>query len=201
MENNKLSIVDAKNSAREQAKAVRQKIHGSAPPSNYTDLSQHLLNHLKKLGHKNKNIAGFWPLGSEIDVRIAMFDLSRHGHALCLPTIEEKDQPLLFKHYESGDELQKGMFGTLEPSLDAPKVIPDIILVPLLAFDEYGHRLGYGGGYYDRTVSLINGQKAVLTIGLAFAGQQVRQVPSEAHDMKLDYIITELGLCAFDKAV
>ena len=194
MENNNLSISTLKNSARDQAKAVRQKIHGGASPLHYINLSKNLLSHLNTLNCKNKIVAGFWPLGSEVDVRIALSDLLRNGHATCLPAIEKKDQPLVFRQYDVGDELHTGLFGTKEPSVDAPHVTPDILLVPLLAFDESGHRLGYGGGYYDRTIEMLSKEKTLLTIGLAFSEQKVRNVPHTDHDIMLDYIVTELGL-------
>lgn len=194
MDNNELSVSSIKESAREQAKAVRQKIHGISDASTSIDLSKHILAQVKSISADRHIIASFWPLGSEIDVRIAMSDLSRLGHTLCLPVIEQKHQPLVFRQYETGDELHTGAFKTKEPSADAPKIVPDILLVPLLAFDNDGHRLGYGGGYYDRTISNIKQQNSLVTIGIGFSGQKVRSVPNAEHDIRLDYIVTEQGL-------
>lgn len=184
-----------KDKAREQAKAVRQKLHGGANPDIYSDLSEHLLKLLGDIGvAKQSVVAGFWPIGSEIDPRIALNDLSRRGYILALPIIEAENQPLVFKQFELGDELHAGMFKTKEPNNNAPSLEPDIILVPLLAFDAGGGRLGYGGGYYDRTIEKYKKIKNIITIGIAFAGQLVRSVPHDDHDIHLDYILTERGL-------
>lgn len=185
------NIISLKEKAREQAKAVRQKLHGSASPSIYSDLSDHLLALLKKLGlPSNSVVAGFWPIGSEIDTRVVLNDLTRRGYSLALPVIEVQNQPLVFRQFETGDELVEGSFKTKQPSVHAPIVEPDIILVPLLAFDSEGGRLGYGGGYYDRTIA----KHKALTIGLAFAGQLVRNTPNDKLDMPLDYIVSERGV-------
>lgn len=190
-----------KDKAREQAKAVRQKIHGGASPSVYTGLSQHLLALLDNIGvTKSQVVAGFWPHGSEIDCRVALSDISRRGHILSLPAIERENQPLVFRQFEMGDELVAGAYGIKEPSNKAPHVTPDIILLPLLAFDKAGDRLGYGGGYYDRTVAALRQSKELIIIGIAFSGQLVRQVPRHDHDIRLDYILTEQGVLGGAKA-
>jgi 5-formyltetrahydrofolate cyclo-ligase len=135
-------------------------------------------------------VAGFWPMGDEIDVRPLMCQLEAAGHALALPVTPRRGQPLFFRRWRFGDPLVPGVFGTSVPARHAEPVIPDALLVPLLAFDGTGLRLGYGGGFYDRTLASLPDAWAV---GVAFAGQQVAKVPAGAHDVPLHGIATEAG--------
>ena len=104
-----------------------------------------------------------------------------------------KDQPLDFHHVPDGEVLAPGSFGIPEPLESWPRAVPDVLLVPLLAFDSSGHRLGYGGGFYDRTLALLK----VPAIGIAYAGQQVASLPYAAHDRRLNAVLTERGLTEF----
>jgi 5-formyltetrahydrofolate cyclo-ligase len=135
-------------------------------------------------------VAGFWPMGDEIDIRPLMRRLEAAGHALALPVTTPRGQPLVFRRWRFGDPLVPGRFDTSVPPESAPTVTPDALLVPLLAFDAGGLRLGYGGGYYDRTLAGLPGAWA---LGVAFAGQQVAKVPAGAHDVPLHGIATEAG--------
>jgi 5-formyltetrahydrofolate cyclo-ligase len=135
-------------------------------------------------------LAGFWPMGDEIDIRPLMRCLEAAGHALALPVTPSRGQPLLFRRWRFGGPLVPGRFGTSVPPEDAEAVTPAALLVPLLAFDAAGLRLGYGGGYYDRTLAALPGAWA---LGVAFAGQQVAKVPAGAHDVPLHGIATEAG--------
>jgi 5-formyltetrahydrofolate cyclo-ligase len=148
-------------------------------------------------------IAGYWPVQSEADPRALMAVLAARGHVLALPRIAAKGEALHFHRWREGDALFDNHYGIVEPSADAQRMMPDVILVPLLAFDASGHRLGYGGGYYDR--SLFEGRATVppanplcrgpvLAIGIAYAGQLVPSLPHESHDRTLDAILTENGL-------
>ncbi|CAA7627666.1 5-formyltetrahydrofolate cyclo-ligase [Candidatus Terasakiella magnetica] len=139
-------------------------------------------------------VAGYWPLGDEIDPRPLMLALHAQGCPLCLPVVLSKAEPLLFRAWSPDDALEAGPHGTQHPSPDSPCVTPDIILVPLLAFDEKGFRLGYGGGYYDRTLAALRRTGTVRAIGLAFAAQKVGQIPAEPWDQPLEAILTEAGL-------
>jgi 5-formyltetrahydrofolate cyclo-ligase len=133
-------------------------------------------------------VAGFWPLPGEIDVR-PLLDALAADHVLALPRTPPRGQALRFHSWHPGDRLRAERFGTM--TADGAEVMPTVLLVPLLAFDRQGHRLGYGGGYYDRTLA---GLPDALTIGCAFAAQEVAAVPTGPTDIPLHCIATERGL-------
>ena len=136
-------------------------------------------------------VAGYSPIRSEIDPAPLMQNLAAQGAQLALPVIVASDQPLLFRAWTRSDKLRRGQLGILEPPPDAAVVIPDILLVPLAAFDRSGHRIGYGAGHYDRTFAQLRGLKNIVAIGLAFAAQQIPAIPAAAHDARLDLVLTE----------
>jgi 5-formyltetrahydrofolate cyclo-ligase len=134
-------------------------------------------------------VAGYWPMGSEIDVRPLLLALAARGHRLVLPEVTPKGQALIFRDWQPGAALVPGRWGTAHPQ--GPVRVPDILLVPLLAFDRARNRLGYGGGYYDRTLAALPG---ALALGCAFAGQEVASVPVGPYDRALDAVATEAGI-------
>ena len=134
-------------------------------------------------------VAGFWPLPGEIDIRPVLTALHGRGHPIVLPETPPRGQPLVFRRWAPGDALLPGRFGTQHPEGDPAD--PEWLLVPLLAFDSAGNRLGYGAGYYDRTLAGLPGRVAV---GCAFAAQQVAAVPVDHTDAQLDAIATERGV-------
>jgi 5-formyltetrahydrofolate cyclo-ligase len=136
-------------------------------------------------------IAGYCTKGSEIDPAPLIDSLRIRGHKIALPVVVNKGMPLKFQLHQSGDELVTNPMGISEPKATAPIMDPDIFLVPLLAFDQRGYRLGYGGGYYDRTLYLFSQRKKILSIGLSFSCQEIAEVPIDHHDIKLDKIVTE----------
>lgn len=136
-------------------------------------------------------VAGYMPVGSEIDSRSLMEQLAARGSSLCLPDAVAPDAPLEFRSWAPGEVLKTGAYGVLVPEKDVPVASPDLVLVPMLAFDRRGYRLGYGGGYYDRTISELRDTKNVLTVGLAFSGQVRDDLPTGPHDARLDWIVTE----------
>ena len=136
-------------------------------------------------------VAGYMPIRSEIDPQPLMLRLRDQGAQLALPVIAGRGEPLVFRAWNEGEELARGDFGILQPAADAPHVLPDIVLVPLAAFDRAGHRIGYGGGYYDRTLAALRRQKTVLAIGVAFAMQEIDNIPASHHDAPLDTVMTE----------
>jgi 5-formyltetrahydrofolate cyclo-ligase len=142
-------------------------------------------------------VAGYWPMRSEADPRPLMAELSALGHPLALPSVVKRAAPLLFRCWQEGDPLGRGAYGTSEPLQTAAPVVPSVLLVPLLAFDAEGYRLGYGGGYYDRTLAALRVRQTVLAIGIAYAGQEIPAVPHEAHDLRLDAVLSETGLKRF----
>ncbi len=135
--------------------------------------------------------AGYWPIGTEIDIRPLLHRLAANGPVL-LPVTPPRGQPLIFRRWEPGDVLQSERFGTSAPAGEL--MVPDVILVPLLAFDARGGRLGYGAGYYDRTLAALPGRR---TIGCAFAAQQVTRVPMDENDVRMDAIATEREVLFF----
>lgn len=142
-------------------------------------------------------VAGYWPIGTEVDIRPLLLHLHEAGHACALPVVAERGQPLVFRAWAPETKLATGAFGVREPVASAPVVRPSVLLVPLLSFDRAGHRLGYGGGYYDRTIQALRddrtatGDGTVLTVGIGFAVQEVPAVPRDRHDQRLDWIVTE----------
>ncbi|WP_394706266.1 5-formyltetrahydrofolate cyclo-ligase [Breoghania sp.] len=134
-------------------------------------------------------VSGFWPIRDEIDPRPLMSALRERGHGLCLPVVAEPH--LLFRELLRGAELVDAGFGTIAPGADAAQVLPDVMLVPLAAFDRSGHRIGYGQGHYDRAISAIGADRKLHLIGVAFSVQEVDRVPFEAHDHPLDMVVTE----------
>ncbi len=135
-------------------------------------------------------VAGFWPLAGEIDCRPALLALMGRGHAVGLPVTPPLGQALTFRRWRPGTALGAGRFGTAEPT-GAP-LAPTVLLVPLLAFDKSGRRLGYGGGYYDRTLGQLGPD--ALAFGCGFACQEVDRVPTEPHDRPLHAVATEAGV-------
>ncbi len=137
-------------------------------------------------------VAGYAPIGTEIDPRPLLAALERRGHRLVLPVTPPRGQPLRFRHWRFGAPLATGVMGTRHPA-DGEWLDPDWLLVPMLAFDRAGRRLGYGGGYYDRALA---GLPAAIAVGAAFAVQEVPQVPAGPNDRRLGLIATETGLIA-----
>jgi 5-formyltetrahydrofolate cyclo-ligase len=142
-------------------------------------------------------VAGYSPIRSEIDPMPLLRKFAAQGAQLALPVIMAGDQPLKFRAWSPSDRLRRGRLGILEPPPDAAELVPDILLIPLAAFDRLGHRIGYGAGHYDRTLAQLREWKAITAIGLAFAAQEVEAVPALLHDAALDYVLTETQMLDF----
>jgi 5-formyltetrahydrofolate cyclo-ligase len=136
-------------------------------------------------------VSGFMPLKSEINPLPLMQKLSEAGARLALPAIAGRGKPLIMRAWAWGEPLDHGQWGIREPKPEAAELEPDILLVPLLAFDRAGHRIGYGAGYYDRTIGRLRAIKPVTAIGVAFAAQEVAKVPATERDARLDLVLTE----------
>ncbi|MDD2878041.1 MAG: 5-formyltetrahydrofolate cyclo-ligase [Acidiphilium sp.] len=134
-------------------------------------------------------VSGFWPIGDEIDVRPLLQALHARGHVVGLPETLKRGLPLVFRRWRDGEFLHAGRFGTSHPLGET--IVPDFILVPLLAFDRRGNRLGYGAGYYDRTLAGLSG---AFRLGCAYAAQEIAEVPAGSFDQRLDAIATENGI-------
>ncbi len=141
-----------------------------------------------------RTVAVFWPVGSEPDTLMLLAALDYHDFVTALPCTGPMGQPLTFRRWRDGDPLVEGPMRIPEPSPRLPQVEPELIFAPAAAFDRRGFRAGYGGGFYDITLAGLRARRPVPAIGLAFACQEVEQIPEEGHDQPLDLILTETEL-------
>jgi 5-formyltetrahydrofolate cyclo-ligase len=184
-----MSLAEIKRLARSKATLIRSEVHESAKPGAGAVLAKRGLP-VARNTHGNV-ISAFHSFGSEIST-FELFDrLVTDGWTTALPVVMAKNTPLVFRQWAPGDALVIGRWDIKVPPEAAPEVLPDVLLVPLLAFDRQGYRLGYGGGFYDRTLEKLRTQKPVTAIGIAYAGQEVDEVPRDAYDQRLDWIMTE----------
>jgi len=149
---------------------------------------------------KGAVVSGFWPIGSEIDVMAGLRALAARGHPVALPVVMGMKRPLLFRLWRDGDGMSEGRYGIREPLERAAAVDPDVLLVPLLAFDRAGFRLGYGGGFYDRSLAGLRERARPVAIGVAWAAQEVATVPHDRLDQPLDWIITDREAIKIEEA-
>jgi 5-formyltetrahydrofolate cyclo-ligase len=140
--------------------------------------------------HDRRIAAAYWPIRGEADPLPLLAKLAEAGVTAALPIVAGRAQPLLFRQWRPGDPLVAGPFGLREPAPESPSAEPDLLFVPLAAFDRAGHRIGYGAGYYDATLAAL-AAKRPLAVGLAFATQEVASIPAEPHDHPLAFVITE----------
>ncbi len=132
-------------------------------------------------------------MNDEIDVRPLMTHLHRSGHVVVLPVVMARDEALIFRRWNPSLPLDPGVYGIPVPGAEAPEAMPGVLLVPLLAFDGEGRRLGHGAGYYDRTLATLRRAGDILAIGAAYAAQRMDSLPEEASDQRLDWVVTEEG--------
>jgi 5-formyltetrahydrofolate cyclo-ligase len=144
-------------------------------------------------------VSAYVAIGDEADPTPLMHALRAQGHVIALPRVTGRGKPLDFHRYDAGQALVPGGFGLSEPSRDWPLVEPDILVVPLLAFDARGYRVGYGAGFYDRTLAKLRAARDVLAVGFAFAAQEFETVPRDEKDERLDWIVTEIGARKFER--
>ncbi len=136
-------------------------------------------------------VSGFFPMGSEISPMPLLKRLADAGAKLALPVVAGRGKPLIMRAWNFGEALDTGVWGIRQPKPEAPEVDPDILIVPLLAFDRTGHRIGYGAGYYDMTITRLRGLKSITAVGIAFAAQEILSVPATERDARLDLVLTE----------
>lgn len=187
----------AKHELRQQARLARRLARERGGAAAAQALREHLLPLVlaEIASHSGAAAALYWPTGDEMDVRPLLESLVERDVPCALPRMLGRDKPLGFFAFRPGDPLVPGRHGIFEPGLAAPELRPGLLLMPLLAFDGRGHRLGYGAGYYDRTLmDLRSWMSPPLAIGVAYAAQEVDQVPTDDHDQPLDGVATELGL-------
>lgn len=175
-----------KQAARQAGFARRKAAFDAAGPGRAGVLSSLLA------GYRGVALAGYMPMRTEIDPLPAMAEAAAHG-PVGVPVVMAQGSALKFALWEPDTEMVKGAFGAFVPK-DPVWMEPEVIIVPLVAFDRHGGRLGYGGGFYDRTLEGLRARAAVLAIGYAFAGQQDDNLPLEATDQPLDLIVTEQGV-------
>jgi 5-formyltetrahydrofolate cyclo-ligase len=144
---------------------------------------------------ENATVALFFPIGDEIDCRLLVPDLLKRGCRICLPVVVGKDLPLIFRFWDGNSPLEAAPFGTFVPDDSAQKTVPDIMVMPLAGFDNRGNRLGYGKGFYDRTIAGL--AKKPLLVGLAFGAQELERIEPSPHDIPLDMVVTENGVRVF----
>ena len=136
-------------------------------------------------------VSGYSPMKSELNPVPLMRKLADAGAQLALPVVQGRGKPLTLRHWQFGAPLVSGVWGIREPGPNAPEAFPQIMLVPLAAFDRRGHRIGYGAGYYDMTIARIRAMQPVTAIGIAFAAQEIAAVPDTPFDQRLDLVLTE----------
>jgi len=180
---------DVKTTLRREARAHRKRLKQALP-----DFAARIAAYADVLAiQPGQIVGGYHALADEADPALLLQRLAQAGAHIAFPRVTGPDQPLDFHRIPDGAALAPGAFGIHEPLAHWPSVQPDVLLVPLLAFDARGHRLGYGGGFYDRTLERLPAR----TIGIAYAGQEVSSLPAQAHDMALEAILTEAGFRRF----
>ena len=189
-------IEEAKAALRLQARATRAAINAATRSAAAQAVTVHFFTAISL--KPTDIVAAYWRIKDEMDCQPILVRLMDSFQPVCLPVVLGDDLPLELRLWEQGAALYEAGFGTLAPAELAPQVEPDIIIVPLLGFDKRGTRLGYGGGYYDRTFDKLS--KRPRLVGIAFAAQELDEIPRDAHDIPLDIIITEHGARSFEPA-
>ncbi len=184
-------VVAAKRHARRIAEERRAAAHAAAGPSAAAVLAAHGLPFLPP--RPSGIVSGFTSFRTEIDVIPLLARLAGDGWVTALPVVAADGAPLAFRRWIPGEPTVPGRFGIPVPHEASAELLPDVLLVPMLAFDRSGFRLGYGGGFYDRTVEWLRAAKPVVAVGVAYAAQEVAAVPRGRYDQPLDWIVTELG--------
>ena len=185
---NEEALAAAKAEARKSAAKARAAAHKETAGLAADNLASGGLGFLGDMGPVT--VSGFFPYKSEIDLLGLLGRLKGEGWTTCLPIVLGAGQPLVFKAWAPGEPTEPGAWDIPIPRASAQSVEPDVMLVPLLAFDREGYRLGYGGGYYDRIFAQVNCHK----IGIGFEAQEAEKIPTENHDIKLDMIVTECNI-------
>ena len=190
------ALEEAKGALRKQAHATRATLTEDARAEAAKAVAGHFF---ESIAYAPEDvIAGYWRIRDELDCQPILIRLMDSGQRVVLPVVESDEAPLDLRVWEADAPLYEAGFGTLAPSDLAPRAVPDVVLMPLLGFDSKGTRLGYGGGYYDRTLAVL--PKKPMLIGLAFAAQELSHIPREPHDVPLDAIVTENGVRFFGSA-
>jgi 5-formyltetrahydrofolate cyclo-ligase len=187
-----MNVQSEKKALRLTARATRAELAHACP-----DFSQRIAMRADALSASpGAMVSGYIAMGDEPDPSQLIAALQAHGCEISYPLVH-RGQPLTFHVPVEGEQWIRSSFGVMEPRPDWPLAHPTLLLVPLLAFDSDGYRLGYGGGYYDRTLSQFRAERAITAVGIAFAGQEIDRVPRDARDEPLDGVVTEAGFRRF----
>lgn len=189
------SAVEQKRALRKEARERRRRAAVAAGKQAGNRLADNYFKAAVSFANRSPTsaVSGYWPMADEMDVRPLMARLHAEGHAIALPVVVGKGKPLIFRRWQPGSALGAAGFGLHQPGTDAPEVVPEILLVPLLAFDPFGYRLGWGGGFYDRTLAALGKVQPVIAVGVAYAAQRVERLPRTERDQRLDWVVTDEG--------
>jgi 5-formyltetrahydrofolate cyclo-ligase len=193
----RMTIIQRKQVMRQEALSRRAAARAQAPDGSAELMAAHFLGTIPL--RPGAVVSAYVAIGDEVDPAPLIERLRSRRHPIALPRVVRKRERLAFHIYEPGRALVPGVFGLSQPAANWPEAIPDVLIVPLLAFDAEGLRLGYGGGYYDRTLAALRASRTVLAVGYALAGQEVAEVPHHANDEPLDWIVTEAGARRFER--
>lgn len=186
-----MSVDNQKKELRLIAKGNRPGLALEAGPGAAEKLAANFFQSALGSAERSLAVAGYWPMADEIDIRPLMTKLFEDGRTVVLPVVRAPAAALIFRRWQPRMALDAGGFGTRHPGPGEPEITPAIMLVPLLAFDDKGFRLGWGGGFYDRTLAGLRAAGPVVAVGVAYHGQRVDQVPHAPEDELLDWIITD----------
>lgn len=182
-------IENRKHALRTEALARRHALTPSERAAHSIDACHHLCELVS--AHPNKSVALYWPIRDEIDSKPALVRLVEEGVPILLPAVLGEHLPLQFRLWEPGTPLYEAGFGTLAPPDTAPRPDPEIVVIPLAGFDASGTRLGYGKGFYDRTLAQF--KQPPLIVGFAFSAQEIEHIPAAPHDVPMQWVVTERG--------
>jgi len=186
-----MDVSAAKRAMRSEMLARRNALTAAQREAGSAAIADRFLDLLHGLSARPRCVSAFWPLDGEVDLRPLMHTLTAQGIVVGLPAVRGKDSALVFRRWQPGDPLVAAGFGLSEPAAGAPEVTPDVLAVPLLAFDSSGRRLGYGGGHFDRTLHLLRAAGGVLAVGVAYDRQEAAEVPMNDLDERLDVVVTD----------
>jgi 5-formyltetrahydrofolate cyclo-ligase len=185
-------VLRQKKALRERIKSWRALLDAEAATRAAQAVADHGLGFLGSLAD-DVVISGFSPLPDEFRAWPLLRRLSGEGRTLAMPVMVGRGQPLIFRAWAPGDAMDRAVWGIAEPKVDKAELEPDVVIAPLLAFDTTGWRLGYGGGFYDRTLKKLRSHKEIIVVGLAFDEQQVDAVPHLDYDQRLDWVLRPSG--------
>lgn len=188
----KPDILQQKIALRARMKALRAELPAAIVASAAERVAGHGLSFLTALP-AGTVVSAFSPMADEFRVWALLRRLKNDGLRLALPVMQGKGKPLIFRAWSPGDAMNRAVWGIAEPKPEQPVLEPDVLIVPLLAFDTHGWRLGYGGGFYDRTIHGLRARKAVTAVGIGFDEQRVDAVPHLDYDERLDWVLTPSG--------